>query len=394
MTNPPAPAAKSRSRGWVIGRLAGAPVIVTPSWFLAAVVLTFIFTPMVQRQGLGLGSGAVILVAFAFVLLLFVSVFFHEAAHAVVARRRGHEVTELAMTLWGGHTAYTGAQKRVRDGALIAVVGPLTNLVLAGLFWLAFDASPRPSIAAMLLYAAFYSNVFVGLFNLLPGLPLDGGQLLEALVWRITGSRTRGTVAAGWIGRVVAVGVLAYALLLPLALGVSPSMTTVVWSAVVGSFLWSGASEAMKIAHRRDAIGALSAAQFAGPVVVVPAGSSVAQVAVAASGMSTGHVVVADASGAPLGWVDSSAAMAVPHETWPTTPVEAVLVHFPAGSAVEESLEGAALLEHLAATSDGARLVPLVRDGRATGVLDVGRVAVALRGRQSGRPQGGNQPGR
>lgn len=369
----------------MIGRLAGAPVVVTPSWFLAAAVLTVLFTPIVAGRAPGLGDGGVMVVAFVFVLLLFASVFLHEAAHALVARARGHHVTELAMTLLGGHTAYTGVQRRVRDGALIAAVGPLTNLALAAAFYLAFELSPPGSIVALLAFAAFSSNVFVGIFNLLPGLPLDGGQLLEALVWRITGSRTRGTIAAGWIGRVVAVGVLAYALLLPLTVGARPDLSTVVWSAIVGSFLWSGAGDAMRTARRRDAIGALTAAQFGGPAVVVPAGSTVAQTAAAASGQTSVHVVVTGPDGAPLGWVDPSAAMGVPHQAWATTPVEAVLVPFPAGSAVDESLEGTDLLEHLAATSDGVRLVPVVRDGHVTGVLDVGRVAVALRGQRAGR---------
>ena len=75
MSTPAQPAPSPRSRGWVIGRLAGAPVIVTPSWFLAAAVLTFLFTPMVASRAPGLDYGGVIVVAFAFVLLLFVSVF-------------------------------------------------------------------------------------------------------------------------------------------------------------------------------------------------------------------------------------------------------------------------------------------------------------------------------
>ncbi|QAY71884.1 peptidase M50 [Xylanimonas protaetiae] len=363
----------------MIGKLAGAPVIVTPSWFVAAVVLTILFAPTVRGFAPGLANGGVMLVAFSFVLLLFVSVFCHEAAHAFVARSRGHRVTELAMTLWGGHTAYTGTQKHPLDGALVAVVGPVTNLVLAGAFWLGFQAIPTATVPALLLYAAFFSNVFVGLFNLLPGLPLDGGQILEALVWKGTGSRRRGTVAAGWIGRVVAVGVLAWALVLPGLRGAQPTISTVVWAAIVGAFLWQGAGDAIRNARRREVVETLSVRALAGRAVPVASGTSVADAARAVTGVPDAALVVVDAAGAPLGWVDPAAAATVPPAAAGATPVDAVVVPFPPGSAVDAGLGGAALLEHLAATSAGARIVPVVERGRATGVLDVARVAAALR---------------
>ncbi|ACZ30513.1 peptidase M50 [Xylanimonas cellulosilytica DSM 15894] len=363
----------------MIGRLAGAPVIVTPSWFVAAAVLTVVFAPTVRRFAPGLATGGVLVVAFAFVLLLFASVFCHEAAHAFVARSRGHRVTELAMTLWGGHTAYTGTQRRPLDGVLVAVVGPVTNLVLAGGFWLAFQATPTASVPALLLYAAFFSNVFVGVFNLLPGLPLDGGQILEAFVWKATGSRRRGTIAAGWIGRVVAVGVLAWALVLPVLRGSAPSVTTVIWSAVVGAFLWQGAGDAMTAARRREIVDALVVGPLAGRAVAVATGTSLADAARIVSGVPDASLVVVDTAGAPLGWVDPAAAATVPPAVAGTTPVDAAVVPFPPGSAVEASLAGSSLLEHLAATSAGARVVPVVEHGRVTGVLDVARVAAALR---------------
>ncbi|QAY64724.1 peptidase M50 [Xylanimonas allomyrinae] len=378
----------------MIGRLAGAPVVVTPSWFVAAAVLTFFFAPAVRSRAPQLGGGGVTLVAFSFVLLLFVSVLLHEAAHAYVARSRGHQVTELAMTLWGGHTAYTGTQRHPLDGALIAVVGPATNLALAVLaawaawaadgvaFWdvLAGPASVS-SVGVWLIVAAGFSNAFVGLFNLLPGLPLDGGQILEALVWRVTGSRRRGTVAAGWIGRVVAVGVLAAVLGWPVLHGSLPTTANVIWAAIVGAFLWQGAGEAIRGARRREVVDGLLARSFAGAAVSVVSGSSVADAARAVAGVPDAALVVVDAAGSPLGWVDPAAAAAVPPGAAVSTPVDAAVVPFPPGSAVEESMGGQELLEHLAATSAGARFVPVVLRGSVTGVLDVARVAAALRPR-------------
>lgn len=379
----PAPPAPQRSKGFVIGRVAGAPVIVTRSWFLAAFVLTILFVPNVQRLAPGLGAGAY-LVAFVFVLLLFGSVFLHEAAHALVARARGQNVTELAVTLWGGHTAYTGGLGRPLDGFLVAVVGPLTNLALAGGFWLAYQASPVLNVPTLLLFAGAASNAFVGAFNLLPGLPLDGGQILEAIVWAVTGKRTTGTVVAGWAGRVVAVGVLLWALVVPYLRGVTPDITNVLLSALIGAFLWAGAGAAITNGRRREAVDGLTAAGLAGPAVLVPLGSTVAdaldaRAAAAGGGAPSHYVVVVGHGGVPIAVIDGGAVTAVPEAARGLTLVDAVAVPFVPGSAVPPALSGTDLLTQLAQRSGGARLVPVVDDGRVTGVLDLADVARAIR---------------
>ncbi|MGW2090923.1 site-2 protease family protein [Promicromonospora sukumoe] len=382
----PAPAPQ-RSKGIVIGRVAGAPVIVTRSWFLAAIVLTILFLPTVQGLAPHLGAGAY-LVAFVFVLLLFGSVFLHEAAHALVARARGQNVTELAITIWGGHTAYTGGLGRPLDGFLVAVVGPLTNLALAGGFWVAFQASPVMNVPTLLLWAGAVSNAFVGVFNLLPGLPLDGGQILESLVWQVTGKRSTGTIAAGWVGRVVAVGVLLWALVVPLLQGATPVLTTVLWSALIGAFLWAGAGAAISNGRRREAIAALAAGRLAHPALTVAYGSTVdealsARAAAAASGVvdAAGYrLVVVGQGNEPIAVLDDDAVAAVPAAARPTTPVDAVALPFVQGSAVHPAMSGTDLLNHLATRSVGARLVPVVEGDRVTGVLDLADVARAVRG--------------
>lgn len=355
-------------------------MVVKPSWLLAAVILTVLFAPTARWMAPGLSQAGVLVVAFGFVLLLFVSVFLHEVAHAFAARSRGHRVTELAVTLWGGHTAYTGATRRPIDGVIVAVVGPVTNLVLAALLWAAFQLQPVASTPSLLLYAGAVSNAFVGLFNLLPGLPLDGGQILESAVWAVTGSRTRGTVVAGWVGRVVAVGVLAVALLWPLTQGRSPSWTTVMWSALIGAFLWSGAGDAVTAGRRQAALSGLTVRGLAANAVAVPTGATVADAASVVAGRPNSAVVVVGVDGAPLGWVDPSSASGVPANLVASTPVDAVVVPFEPGTAIDAGLAGAEMLAHLAQTSRGARLVPVVDGGRVTGVLDVARVAAAMRG--------------
>ncbi|RPF21164.1 site-2 protease family protein [Myceligenerans xiligouense] len=388
-SKPSARTAAPRSRGWTLGHIAGAPVIVTPSWFLAAAVLTLVFGPTVQSQLPSLGPAAY-LVSATFVIMLFASVFLHEVAHALVARARGQEVHELAITLWGGHTAYSGGLTRPLDGFLVAVVGPLTNIALAGGFWLAFQARLGSvlDVPALLLFAGAASNAFVGLFNLLPGLPLDGGQILEAAVWRVTGSRSTGTVVAGWAGRLIAVGLLGWALVselvAPLLRGTPPDISTVLFSALIAAFLWAGATSAIAGGRRRDAISSLRAGNLADRVVTVPLGSTVAAALAARSPAGPGEalprVVVVGHDDVPLAVLDDGAASSVPPEARERTGVDAVSVPFVPRSAVGPEVGGQDLLRHLATSSGGARLVPVVDGGRVTGVLDLARVARAVRG--------------
>ena len=167
--------------GWVVGRVAGAPVVLQPSALVMVGLLTVLFLPTVRALSPSLGSRALV-GSFVVVVLLMVSVFLHELAHALVARARGMQVRELALTLWGGHKAFTDTSATPFSSALIAAVGPATNLTLALLAWWGYLAQDGVGFVALLLYVTAYANTAVGVFNLLPGLPLDGGQVVEALV--------------------------------------------------------------------------------------------------------------------------------------------------------------------------------------------------------------------
>ena len=229
------------SPGLKVATLGGVPVYIGRTWPVIAVIIVVTFGPSISRSRPDLGIRAY-LVAAAFSVLLLVSVLAHEAAHAVVATRFGYRVNRVVADLWGGHTAYDTAQSRPGPSALVAVVGPAANGAIALAGWLLADRVPG-GVPALLVGAVVWTNGFVALFNLLPGLPLDGGFLVDALVWRVTGNRDLGLIAAGWCGRVVTVLVLGWALLLPFLRGYPPSLFTVVWAGVIGAFLWGGADQ-------------------------------------------------------------------------------------------------------------------------------------------------------
>ena len=182
--------------GWKVGQVAGVPVLVSQSWLLIAALVTVLF-----GQQLAPVLGAVgYLVALGYAGALFLAVLVHEAAHAVAARAVGLPPTHIVITFWGGHTQFESEAASAGRSVLVAVVGPLANGVLAAVAWVLAGAVDGGAVAGRLLLAFTITNLFLAVFNLLPGLPLDGGRVLEALVWRITGSRSTGTLVAGWAG--------------------------------------------------------------------------------------------------------------------------------------------------------------------------------------------------
>lgn len=368
-----------RPAGWLLGHVAGAPVVVARSWVLAAVVLTLVLAPSVSTWT---GGGALpYVVALVFVVLLFASVLVHELAHGLVARARGQQPHAFVLTLWGGHTTFGGAAPSPATSALVAVVGPVANLVLAAGFLLVADhVVADGTLLQTLLRAGALANGFVGLFNLVPGLPLDGGRILEAAVWAASGDRHRGTVAAGWTGRVVAVGVVLAALVRPFLAGVSPDLGTVVWSALIGAFLWSGASAAVRGGRTGRAVQGLTVERVGRPAVVVGAQASLAQARTAAAASDVAEVVVLAPDGRPAAYVDAEAAARVPADLAGTTNVVAVSTPLPAGAVVDGALRGEALLQALStATAHGPVVVALV-DGRVVALVRTRDVVEALRG--------------
>lgn len=368
-----------RTSGWVIGRAAGAPVILAPSWLVAAAVLTVLFAPTVQNLAPGLGGTATYLVALTFVVLLFFSVFLHELAHGYMARARGLEVREFAITLWGGHTAFGSGAASPGASALIAVVGPLTNLLVGAACWGVAEAVPAGSLVGIVAFSGAFANAFVAFFNLVPGLPLDGGRVLESLVWKLSGDRERGTVVAGWVGRVVAVAFAAWVIGYPILTGGQPDLFAIGWAALVGAFLWSGASQAIRGAHAQRVLDGLTVAAVARPAVGVRFEASLAEAEAIAVAAGLSQVVLLAPDGRPAAYIDPEAAAAVPPEARPRTRVEAVAIPLPVGALIDGRLTGPELLRSIGTVSRFTAAMAVVVDGRVTGLVFARDVVAALR---------------
>lgn len=251
--------------GLRVGSIWGVPVYIGASWFILAIAIVAITGQSLS----GLGTTAYVIGAL-YTLALLVAVLLHEAAHAVAGRVLGLRVHRIVADLWGGHTSYDAEGTTPSSSALVALAGPAANFAL-GIAAYAVHPSLDGGVGQLLLWGIAWTNLLLAGFNLLPGLPLDGGQLVESAVWAVTGRRDRGLVAAGWSGRLVAALVVFWVLVRPVLLGRSPTLTTAIWVLLVAGFMWSGATSAIRHGHARRTLSAVRVGDLARPVVELPA---------------------------------------------------------------------------------------------------------------------------
>ena len=223
-----------------LGKIAGVDIGIHYSWFVVLVLFTWTLAQgLLPGRYFGWSPTTYWATGLVASLLLFASVVIHELAHAVVARARGLPVEGITLFILGGVANLRGEARSARDELAISAVGPLTSILLSGLFWLVHWGIPDETtpVAAVVWYLWFI-NAALAIFNMLPAFPLDGGRVLRAAVWGVTGSLPKAIRVAALGGQVVG--------LLLIALGVTQvfqgNFVGGVWIGVIGWFLHSVAS--------------------------------------------------------------------------------------------------------------------------------------------------------
>lgn len=359
-----------------LGRPFGIPVVLSWTWVVAAVVITWVFAPIVQDQLPTVSQGLAVVVAACFAVLLGLSVLAHELAHSIAALRLGHPVHRITLHLLGGVSEISAEARRPGQDIVIVVVGPLASLLLAGLGFLLVRFLPSGTVLHLVAFQLALANLVVGLFNLVPGLPLDGGRVLRDVVWAATGRETTGTVVAAWSGRVVAV-LLLLAAVVPFVM--AGDSVWLVWGLLLAWFVWGEAGRALQQTRLRGRLPALTARSLTRRAVPVPDHLSVGEAVRRAAAGEAGALVVVDAEGRPTGVVNEAAVAAVPAERRPWVAVAQVSRTLVGGSAVSVDLAGEPLLAWLDAHPAPEYLV-VEPDGSIYGVLTRDDVHRALAG--------------
>ncbi|WP_329341082.1 site-2 protease family protein [Streptomyces sp. NBC_00663] len=379
--------------GLLMGRPFGVPVYVAPSWFLVAALITWVFGGQLDRVLPELGA-ARYLVSLFFAVAFYASVLIHELAHTVAALRFKLPVRRIQLQFFGGVSEIEKEAETPGREFVLAFVGPLLSLVLAGVFYVALQPVEPGTVPGVLLAGLMISNLIVAAFNLLPGLPLDGGRMLRAVVWKITGKPMSGTIAAAWVGRALAVSVL---IGLPLltqsgALGSNAEdnvgMDTVMdalLAAILAAIIWTGAGNSLRMARLREHLPELRARNLTRRAVPVETDTPLSEALRRANEAGARALVVVDADGEPLSLVREAAIVGVPEHRRPWVAVSGLAQDLTDGMRVSAELAGEDLLDTLRATPATEYLV-IEDTGEIYGVLsaaDVERAFVKAMARPS-----------
>ncbi|MBS2961621.1 site-2 protease family protein [Actinocrinis puniceicyclus] len=356
---PPPGAGRPSGGGLAMGRPFGIPIVVSPTWFLIAAFITFYFGEQFKNTRLGdrVGEGRY-LVAFGFAVLLYLSVLLHELAHSVVAKHFGLPVRRIVIYFLGGVSEIEREPESPGQEFAVAIAGPALSFTLAGAFWGIWEALPSTSddtptalmVVIYLVSAVWTANLVVGVFNMLPGLPLDGGRVLRSAVWAVTKKPMNGTVAAAWAGRGLAVFVLLFSIWQGRGQsGTGADLYTIMWAAFIASFIWIGASQSLTVARLRDRIPRLQVRALTRRAIPVNADMPLAEALRRAAAAGARAVIVVDHAGKPTAIVHEASVTATPPERHPWVQVGALSRALRPGMTLTTDLSGERLLAALRA---------------------------------------------
>jgi Zn-dependent protease/CBS domain-containing protein len=298
-----------------VGTLFGIPFFVNPSWFLVLGLVALTYGNDLARAFPGLLPGVPLVLGLVTGLLVFASVIAHELGHSWVAIKQGIEVKSIALFLFGGVASLEKEPETPGNAFWVSIAGPVVSFLLFGLLTIfnGFVALPAPLTAIISVLALV--NLSLGLFNLIPGLPLDGGNILKALVWKITGNPYKGVKFASWGGQ--AFGYLA------IASGVVPLLLfgsfDSFWNILIGWFLVQNASQAAQFARVQSRLTGLvvgDAVSVDSPIVSAEASL---RDFVDLRTLSLGNwrkFLVTDATGRLVGEITVDALQGIPSDLW------------------------------------------------------------------------------
>ncbi|MBE9066035.1 site-2 protease family protein [Leptolyngbya cf. ectocarpi LEGE 11479] len=238
-----------------VGNLFGIPFFINISWFFVLALTTLNFGGGLAAQFPWLGGGALVLGLVAG-LLLFGSVLLHELGHSFAARQQGISVNSITLFLFGGLASLDDEAKTPAGAFWIAIAGPLVSLALFALLTLVASSGLVTGPIAAVTGLLAYINLILATFNMIPGLPLDGGNVLKAIVWKLSGNRYRGIRWASRTGQIIGWSAIGLGTLAILGLSNIGSF----WTLIIGWFILQNAGRSAQSATVQETLSGLTAA--------------------------------------------------------------------------------------------------------------------------------------
>lgn len=358
-----------------IGTIAGLAIYIHVSWLIVLVFLTFSLAngwfpasypgyPFITYLLLGLLS----------TLLLFASVLLHEIAHSLVARSRGLPVKNIVLFIFGGVSNIEQEPQTPGIEFAMAFVGPVVSLLIGGVclgIWFLIRDS-HTLVEPVLVYLAL-TNIFLGIFNLLPGFPLDGGRVLRSIIWKVTGNADKATRIAALVGQIIGYLFIFMGIWLFFGLNTLDGL----WLGFIGWFLLNAAHAARDRSVLESTFSGVTVAQIMNPnPMTVPANISLQKLVdtyFLPQGLRSALVMQGDQL---AGLITLSDIRHVPRDEWAQTPVGFSMVPVDRMRTVtpQQSLPEAITVM----TGQDVNQLPVVKDGNLVGVLTRDSIIRAL----------------
>jgi Zn-dependent protease len=357
-----------------VARILGIPIVVNLSWFLTLGLVTVllalglypsVFEDTSYRDDSVVHWGLAAISATAF----FVSILLHELAHSIVALKQGIPVKNITLFIFGGVSQIGGEARRPLNEFIMAVIGPLTSLALAGIFfvawWLTGFETEEP--VAAVVWWLFVMNLILAAFNMAPGFPMDGGRVLRSIIWGVTGNSMRATRFATLAGRGLGYGMMVVGgLAIFSTFGEYISRWSGVWFIILGMYLENSARQSWFQAQAVDILGR----HFAEDLMqedLETAGKDERLHYLASRGGPRYIFFITDENERVVGVLTQREVEAVPEtERGTTTAGEAMrpTAQFPVAMPREDA---ASMLQRM--EQDAVLHMPVVRDGRVVGFI-------------------------
>lgn len=284
--------------GRQLARISGIPVRVTAGSLLLAAWLTLVYSGVLSSRYPQLGATHW-LTALLFPATFAASVLLHEAGHATVGRRCGLRVRWIVVDGLGGETEFDREASTPAASALVAAAGPAVSLALALILGAAEQLTSPGTIVELLLMQAAVGNALIAVFNLLPGLPLDGGYLLRAVVWKLTRNPRTGTIASAAAGLLIAAAILIVPIALLINIGARPGWLSVAILLLVAGPIATGAWSILREQRLRP--DPVSAYELARPAIAIHPAQPVCEAIRQLTARGAAALIITDAAGVIIG---------------------------------------------------------------------------------------------
>ena len=362
-----------------LGRVIGIPLRLHYTWFVifALVTVSLVVNPLVEPPYPPIAQRIILGILTS--LLFFASIVTHELAHSILAIRNNIPVKEITLFVFGGVSQITKEATHPRAELSIAVVGPLTSLALAGIFYALhlLLASANQVLAASLMQWLALINVLLAVFNLIPGFPLDGGRIFRAFVWHKTHDYHRATRVASRVGRGIAYAFITGGIVLIFVL---QRWFDGMWLILIGWFLNDAARASYQQVLLRDALVGITARQvtdYASPLI--PPHTNLMEL-VEQYVLPTGRSCFLISWGVDLeGMVTLQRIKKIPRTRWATTTAQNIMTPASKLKVAHADQDLLGVLQEM--NGESANHIPVTEAGQVIGIINREDVARFLRTR-------------